>query len=401
MPTDELERIVVVQPHFDDAVMGAGYLIAGHPGTTVVTVFGGRPPAYPETPTEWDALGGFKAGDDIVALRRGEDIAALAELGARRTGWSSAITSTSTRRSGTNLATSRRRSRRRCGISNRPRCSCRSVLANPDHDLTHRAARIVMDDLQDVAWYCYEDAGYCHLPGLLAWRISSLFNSGLVADAGDRARRARHRAQEPRARAYRSQLPPLHADHMLDARMAAPVQGAVLAPRPTARRVGGPRRCPRLTAFCTSRRWRRIATDPRARTRCSSNRRPRWRSWPTPPACATSAAPTCARSTAMRSAERRLSGCSRSARRRGARRSGRRCSIACAPDSSRSWPCTRPPTPVTAGTTTGVVGARFNGHPWTQSFTLDVLEPDHPALRHLGSTWQLARRGVPVPRSAP
>jgi type 1 glutamine amidotransferase len=35
-----------------------------------------------------------------------------------------------------------------------------------------------------------------------------------------------------------------------------------------------------------------------------------------------------------------------------------------------------------------IVGARFNGHPWTQSFELDVLEPDHPALRHLGATWQ-------------
>ena len=80
VPTDELERIVVVQPHFDDAVMGTGYLIAGHAGTTVVTVFGGRPPAYPETPTERDALGGFKAGDDIVALRRDEDVAALGEL---------------------------------------------------------------------------------------------------------------------------------------------------------------------------------------------------------------------------------------------------------------------------------------------------------------------------------
>jgi uncharacterized protein len=34
-----------------------------------------------------------------------------------------------------------------------------------------------------------------------------------------------------------------------------------------------------------------------------------------------------------------------------------------------------------------LVGARFNGHPWTQSFTLDVLEPEHPALRHLGTTW--------------
>jgi len=35
-----------------------------------------------------------------------------------------------------------------------------------------------------------------------------------------------------------------------------------------------------------------------------------------------------------------------------------------------------------------IIGARFNGHPWTQSFTLDVLEPDHPAVRHLGSTWR-------------
>ena len=34
-----------------------------------------------------------------------------------------------------------------------------------------------------------------------------------------------------------------------------------------------------------------------------------------------------------------------------------------------------------------IVGARFNGHPWTQSFTLDVLEPEHPALQHLGPTW--------------
>jgi type 1 glutamine amidotransferase len=34
-----------------------------------------------------------------------------------------------------------------------------------------------------------------------------------------------------------------------------------------------------------------------------------------------------------------------------------------------------------------LVGARFNGHPWTQDFTLEVCEPRHPALAHLGSTW--------------
>src|SRR5213078_209954 len=82
VPTSELDRIVVVSPHFDDAVQGAGYLLAGHPGSTVVTVFAGRPPAYPATPTEWDAFGGFKPGDDVVAIRQDEDIAALTVLGA-------------------------------------------------------------------------------------------------------------------------------------------------------------------------------------------------------------------------------------------------------------------------------------------------------------------------------
>jgi type 1 glutamine amidotransferase len=34
-----------------------------------------------------------------------------------------------------------------------------------------------------------------------------------------------------------------------------------------------------------------------------------------------------------------------------------------------------------------LVGARFNGHPWTQDITLDILEPAHPALAHLGAAW--------------
>jgi type 1 glutamine amidotransferase len=33
------------------------------------------------------------------------------------------------------------------------------------------------------------------------------------------------------------------------------------------------------------------------------------------------------------------------------------------------------------------VGARFDGHPWTQTFTADVLDPVHPACAHLGSEW--------------
>ena len=75
-----LSRILVVSPHFDDAAMGAGHLIGSYEDTTVVTVLGGRPPAYPDEPSEWDALGGFVAGDDVVAVRREEDAAAMAVL---------------------------------------------------------------------------------------------------------------------------------------------------------------------------------------------------------------------------------------------------------------------------------------------------------------------------------
>ncbi len=35
-----------------------------------------------------------------------------------------------------------------------------------------------------------------------------------------------------------------------------------------------------------------------------------------------------------------------------------------------------------------IVGARFDGHPWTQSFTIDIVDAEHPATAHLGATWQ-------------
>lgn len=34
-----------------------------------------------------------------------------------------------------------------------------------------------------------------------------------------------------------------------------------------------------------------------------------------------------------------------------------------------------------------LVGARFDGHPWTQAFAIEVVDPDHPATRHLPAPW--------------
>ncbi len=77
-----LERIVVVSPHLDDAVLGCGQLLAAHPGGVVVTITARTPDAYPDPVGDWDALGGFGPGDDVMAARRAEDVAALAVLGA-------------------------------------------------------------------------------------------------------------------------------------------------------------------------------------------------------------------------------------------------------------------------------------------------------------------------------
>jgi uncharacterized protein len=34
-----------------------------------------------------------------------------------------------------------------------------------------------------------------------------------------------------------------------------------------------------------------------------------------------------------------------------------------------------------------LVGARFDGHPWTQEFVVDVVDGSHPATAHLGDAW--------------
>ena len=35
-----------------------------------------------------------------------------------------------------------------------------------------------------------------------------------------------------------------------------------------------------------------------------------------------------------------------------------------------------------------MLGARFDGHPWTQDFAIDVVDADHPSTAHLGTRWQ-------------
>ncbi len=111
-------------------------------------------------------------------------------------------------------------------------------LANPDHDVTHRGCMLAREQLAGTeappSWWCYEDNGYKHIPGMLAWRVSALFRRGLwptpvcpnVDDHGERKAAA--------VDCYPSQLLALEDDWQIRTKLAAPApeQYWRLAPPP-------------------------------------------------------------------------------------------------------------------------------------------------------------------------
>jgi LmbE family N-acetylglucosaminyl deacetylase len=213
------ERIVVVSPHFDDAAMGAGHLLGSYPNTTVITVLAGRPPAYPEVPSDWDTLGGFVAGDDVVAARRTEDLAAMAVLESDHRWLEYAdhqYLEPADRPTPEEVAPVLGATIAELGAT---AVFLPMGLGNPDHVMVHDAGLLVRQSQPDRAWFCYEDHGYKHIPGLLAWRVAKLLRSRPWATPAI----VPHTPDEERKRkaiwCYTSQIPPLERDHALTARM--------------------------------------------------------------------------------------------------------------------------------------------------------------------------------------
>jgi len=218
----ELDRIVVISPHLDDAVLGCAHLMAAHPGTRVVTVFTGRPAEYPDPMERWDALCGFGPGDEVHAARRAEDAAALATLDAVPV-WLGLVEHSHLPRD------QRVRGDAIVDVLEEAVRACEPTavfapfgLGNPDHDATHDAAMLLRERMSEPAWFLYEDMGYKHIPGLLARRVARLFVARVWptpaavpvdVDAG------RKRAA---VACYPSQLRALEAEWQIGAKLAAP-----------------------------------------------------------------------------------------------------------------------------------------------------------------------------------
>lgn len=171
----DLGRVAVLSPHCDDGVFGCGQLLAAHPGAVVVTVFAGSPPAYGEL-TEWDRACGFREGDDVMALRRAEDAAALDELGAVPH-WLDFCDSQYRRTPSIEILTE--------GLARAIDEARADTVVFPlglfhsDHRLAHEAALEVLRRRPALHWFAYEDALYRCIEGLLEGRLAALFGAGL------------------------------------------------------------------------------------------------------------------------------------------------------------------------------------------------------------------------------
>ena len=236
---DELRRVVVLSPHPDDAVLSCGQFLSGNPGVTVVTVFCGFPATYPDPPNAWAQLSGFAVGDDIVAIRRDEDRRALTRLAARWIHLDGFAEADLQPAEPVATATGVADTLSRVLVEAEPTMVVLPMgLANPEHVTVHDAALLVRDgwsaDSAPPSWIAYQDVAYHQIPGLLAWRVSKLFHSGLwpspvamPVDVDPTAKRAA-------LAEYQTQMRALEADWGIQRRLDAPTpeQFWRLAPPP-------------------------------------------------------------------------------------------------------------------------------------------------------------------------
>lgn len=78
-----MKKILLVSPHFDDAVLSAGQFMADRPDADVATVFAGLPLTPDNVHTPYDTKCGFKDARDAIGVRIRENDEALALLEAR------------------------------------------------------------------------------------------------------------------------------------------------------------------------------------------------------------------------------------------------------------------------------------------------------------------------------
>lgn len=172
------DRLLIVSPHFDDAVFSCGALLAAHDDAAVVTVFSGTPshPDFPNALTDWDRDCGFRTSADAMRVREREDDAALERLGAEavRLGFHD------DQYVQAGIGTAPAHDAMVAAIDATIVSLGATIVVMPlglfhtDHDRVHQACVTMLRRRDGLKWLAYEDALYRRMPGRVQQRLALL-----------------------------------------------------------------------------------------------------------------------------------------------------------------------------------------------------------------------------------
>lgn len=178
----ELDQLLVISPHLDDAVVSCGALLLAHRGATVATLFAASPATYTDPLNEHDTDCGFAPGDDTMALRRDEDVRALAAVGATPR-WLDLCQHSHVERADPIVAPPGAVDALVETIAElQPTCVVAPLgLSHPDHQACHASALAARERVGPVPWLWYSDLPYVYIPRVLAARFRALHKAGITA----------------------------------------------------------------------------------------------------------------------------------------------------------------------------------------------------------------------------
>jgi LmbE family N-acetylglucosaminyl deacetylase len=176
------ERLLIVSPHLDDAVISCGSLMRAHPGAIVATLFAASPEHYSDPLNEHDTACGFQPGTDTMAVRRDEDVVALNRVGATPRWLEFRQNSHAERSEPVTIVPGAVDALLGCIDDVQPSCVVAPLgLLHVDHMSCHAAALAASERADEIAWLWYCDLPYVYVPGVLMTRFRELHKAGYVA----------------------------------------------------------------------------------------------------------------------------------------------------------------------------------------------------------------------------
>jgi LmbE family N-acetylglucosaminyl deacetylase len=170
------QRLLVISPHLDDAVLSCGLVLAANPAAVVCTVF--TAPPRENTLTDWDRASGFADAFEAMNARKAEDVRALTLVGARAVHLPFRDAQYHSSPSHDSLVAALGRA----FAALEPTTALIPLgLFHSDHLLVAQACLALMQRFRDVPVFAYEDVPYRNMPGVVQTRLSKLTEPGYQA----------------------------------------------------------------------------------------------------------------------------------------------------------------------------------------------------------------------------